>query len=201
MKLYMLLLWCFVGFSSAFSQTKEPDQKQELPMDERGKMIYYEVVDRKDRTSGQLKEVAKAYFQSASGPKIMLSERDSLLSGKGKLVISKTAFVLTRPSGEVHYQLYLDFKPGKYRFWLTDFVFIPYQRDRYGNFVRATSIGTPLEQDPGRLNAAEWEAYRKATAYEARLFAEKFKKAMADAAIKTPTAKAVPVQTTRNQKW
>lgn len=200
MKLGFTLMCCVVGISSAFAQTKDLNQKQELPFDERGKLIYYEVVDQNNKTKDQLKGIAKAYFQNQI-PKIMLSEQDTLLNGKGKLIINKTAFVLTRPSGEVHYQLYLDFKPGKYRYWLTDFVFIPYQRDRYGNFVPATAIGTPLEQKPGKLNAAEWESYLKATAQEAYLFAEKFKTAMADMAITIPAAKAVPVQTTRNQKW
>lgn len=219
MKLYMLCLWCFVGISSLFAQEKMELQKQEpnelqkikqpleakeqvLPLDNRGKYIYYEVVAQKDKTAAALKERAKAYFKNPTGPKVKLSAKDSLWTGKGKLIINKTAFVLTRPSGEVRYQLFLDFKDGKYRFWLTDFSFIPYQRDRYGNFVPATQLGTPLEQNPGKLNAAEWESYLRATAKEAQLFADKFKRAMmADTAIIIPTAKAVPVQTTKDQKW
>lgn len=199
MKIVMVCLWCVMGCSSVFAQEA---QEQVLPLDERGKYIYYEVVSRKDKTAEALKNYAKTYFNSSSAPKIKLSEKDSLWTGKGKLIINKTAFVLTRPSGELTYQLFLDFKDGKYRFWLTDFIFIPYQRDRYGNFVPATPIGTPLEQKPGKLNAADWTSYLKVTAKEAQLFAEKFKKGMLlDTAIIAPTAKAIPVQRTKDQKW
>lgn len=211
MKLLVLCLWSLIACSAVFGQeqqkdkirTEEPVQVQELglPFDERGRYIYYEVVTQKGKTAEELKLRAMAYFKSPA-VKILLSEKDSLLTGKGKLIINKTAFVLTRPSGEVSYQLYLDFKAGKYRFWLTDFTFIPYQRDRYGNFVPANPIGTSLEQKPGKLNAAEWESYLKATAKEAQLFGERLKKGMLlDAAIITPTAKAVPTQTTKDQKW
>lgn len=220
MKLCMVWFWCFVGLSGAFAQEQQGLQKSEqqglqkqneqqtqkeeplLSFDERGKYIYYEVVSLKEKTAEELKQRAKAYFKILVAPKIQLSAQDSLWTGKGKFIINKTAFVLTRPAGEVRYQLYLDFKDGKYRFWLTDFSFIPYQRDRYGNFVPATPIGTSLEQKPGKLNAAEWESYLKVTAKEAQLFADKFKRAMLlDEAITVPTAKAVPVQTTKDQKW
>lgn len=222
MKLAAIGLFSFVGMTGVFAQELKEKQKseqkeiytpqntkkeqlgapakteEELPLDDRGKYIYYEVVSQKGKTVEELIQAAKAYFKN----KINLSEKDSLYTGKGKLIINKTAFVLTRPSGEVRYQLYLDFKEGKYRFWLTDFSFIPYQRDRYGNFVPATSIGLPLEQKPGKLNAAEWASYRKATAKEAQEFAAHLKQSMlADTAIIQPAAKAIPVQSTKNQKW
>lgn len=222
MKLAVVGLFSFVGMTGVFAQELKEKQKEvynpqntkkeqlgapvkteeELPLDDRGKYIYYEVVNRKGKTKEELIKAATAYFKSDSSPKINLSENDALYTGKGKLIINKTAFVLTRPSGEVRYQLYLDFKEGKYRFWLTDFSFIPYQRDRYGNFVPATSIGLPLEQKPGKLNAAEWASYRKATAKEAQEFAAQLKQGMlADTAIIQPAAKAIPVQSTKNQKW
>lgn len=204
MKLAAVFLFYFVGMSGVFAQELKGKEKeeQELPLDDRGKYIYYEVVSQKGKTAEELIAKAKAYFKSESGPKITLKVQDSLYTGKGKLILNKTAFVLTRPFGEVRYQLFLDFKDGKYRFWLTDFSFIPYQRDRYGNFVPATTVGLPLEQKPGKLNATEWASYVKATAKEAGVFANNFKEAMlADAAIILPTPKAVPVQTTKNQKW
>lgn len=204
MKLAAVFLFCFVGMSGVFGQELKGKEKeeQELPLDDRGKYIYYEVVSQKGKTAEELIAKAKAYFKSESGPKITLKVQDSLYTGKGKFILNKTAFVLTRPSGEVRYQLFLDFKDGKYRFWLTDFSFISYQRDRYGNFVPATTVGLPLEQKPGKLNATEWASYVKATAKEAGVFANNFKEAMlADAAIILPTPKAVPVQTTKNQKW
>ncbi|WP_316822483.1 DUF4468 domain-containing protein [Pedobacter gandavensis] len=212
MKLLIIWLWSFIACSVVFGQERqtaeirkaEAEQAQELgfSIDERGKYVYYEVVTQKGKTEEELKKNAQAYFKNLKSAKMLLSEKDSVLSGKGKLILNKTAFVLTRPSGEVRYQLYLDFKDGKYRFWLTDFSFIPYQRDRYGNFVPSTPIGSPLELKPGKLNAAEWEFYLKATAREALLFGEELKKGMLlDAAIIVPAAKVAPVQRTKDQKW
>lgn len=176
-------------------------QDVELPFDERGKFIYYEVVVQKDVPASMLMERATKFFNASKELKLKTSPQDTLWMARGKMVINKTAFVLSRPSGEVGYHLYVDFKNGKYRFWLTDFSFISYQRDRYGNFVPETTVAIPLEKKPGRLNAGEWTAYSKATAREAKLFAERFKKGMLESAINPPTAKAVPSVDTKNQKW
>lgn len=176
-------------------------QDKALPLDERGKLIYYEVVEKKEVDLATLKERARLFFDKAKELTVEVQEVDSLWYAKGKLLINKTAFVLSRPSGEVLYRLYVDFKPGKYRFWLTDFSFIPYQRDRYGNFVPSTTIGIPLERKQGKLNAGEWESYVKATAREVKLFAERFKQSMSEQPINPPTAKAVPTVATKNQKW
>jgi len=190
--LFVALLLCSVaGFA----------QDAELPFDERGKFIYYEVVAQKDVPAAMLMERAAKFFSSSKELKLKTVPQDTLWMARGKMVINKTAFVLSRPSGEVGYHLYLDFKDGKYRFWLTDFNFISYQRDRYGSFVPETTVGIPLENKPGKLNAGEWTAYSKATAREARLFAERFKKGMSEHAINPPTAKAVPSVDTKNQKW
>lgn len=176
-------------------------QETTLPLDERGKLIYYEVVEQKDLAATVLEERAMHFFKTAKDVQLLKGNPDTLWTAKGKMILNKTALVLSRPSGEVSYNLYLDFKAGKYRFWLTDFVFTPYQRDRYGNFVPSTSIGTPLEKNPGKLNAGEWEAYTRATAREAQLFAARFRKSMAAAANNSPSAKAVPVISTKDKKW
>ncbi|SHF87179.1 DUF4468 domain-containing protein [Pedobacter caeni] len=189
--LIVVLLFPFAGFA----------QDVELPFDERGKFIYYEVVSQKEVKAEVLMERAAKFFNSSKELKLQTSPQDSLWMARGKMVINKTAFVLSRPSGEVWYHLYADFKEGKYRFWLTDFSFISYHRDRYGNFVPETTVAIPLENKPGKLNAGEWTAYSKATAREAKLFAERFKKGMSESAINPPTAKAVPTVDTKNQKW
>lgn len=190
--LFIALLFCAVaGFA----------QDAELPFDERGKFIYYEVVAQKDVSAAILMERATKFFSTSKELKLKTTPQDSLWMARGKMVINKTAFVLSRPSGEVGYHLYLDFKEGKYRFWLTDFSFVSYHRDRYGNFVPETTVPVPLENKPGKLNSGEWTAYSKATAREARLFAERFKKGMSEYAMNPPTAKAVPSVDTKNQKW
>ncbi|WP_084241244.1 DUF4468 domain-containing protein [Pedobacter africanus] len=175
-------------------------QDRPLANDENGKLIYYEVQELKSVPKDSLMARAEGFLRSAKTLKVSVSKTDSLIQASGKMIINKTALVLSRPSGEVLYRFNAETRDGKYRFWLTDFEFIPYQRDRYGNFVPATSIGIPLERKPGKLNAAEWASYIKAITKEANILAAKFKDAMANKAItQPPVAKAVPVISTK--KW
>ena len=175
-------------------------QDRPLANDENGKFIYYEVQELKTVPKDSLMARAEGFFNSVKTLKVSASKTDSLIQASGKMIINKTALVLSRPSGEVLYNFNAETRDGKYRFWLTDFEFIPYQRDRYGNFVPATSIGTPLERKPGKLNAAEWAGYVKAVTKEANILAAKFKDAMANKAItQPPVVKAVPVISTK--KW
>ncbi|MDR6785372.1 hypothetical protein ABIE26_004082 [Pedobacter africanus] len=175
-------------------------QDKPLSNDERGKFIYYEVVSLRDVSAEALNTRAAGFLNSATKAFKITAESDSAIQAGGKMVIHKTALVLSRPSGEVKYNFYAETRDGKYRFWLTDFEFIPYQRDRYGNFVASTNIGTPLERKPGKLNAAEWAGYIKATTREANLLAARFKSAMADSTAANGLAvKNTPVIST--QKW
>lgn len=175
-------------------------QDKPLSNDERGNFIYYEVVSLKDVTAEALNTRAAGFLKSATKDFKITSKSDSAIQAGGKMVIHKTALVLSRPSGEVKYNFYTETRDGKYRFWLTDFEFIPYQRDRYGNFVASTNIGTPLERKPGKLNAAEWAGYIKAATREANLLAARFKSAMADSTAANGLAvKNTPVIST--QKW
>lgn len=175
-------------------------QDRPLANDENGKLIYYEVQEVKTVSKDSLMARAEGFLKSVKTLKVTASKTDSLIQASGKMIINKTALVLSRPSGEVLYRFNAETRDGKYRFWLTDFEFIPYQRDRYGNFVPATSIGTPLERKPGKLNAAEWAGYIKAVTKEANMLAAKFKDAMANKAImQPPVVKAVPVISTK--KW
>lgn len=143
-----------------------------LQKDEQGKYIHYEVVE--NRASGDsLMNRAVTFF---SLKKLDVKQSvDGLLKGTGKLIISKTAFVLTHPSGEIRYSWLFETKKGKYRFWLTDFLFIPYQRDRYGNFVPSTTRGIALETNPGKLNSGEWSSCVNETGRQSAALAAEFK--------------------------
>lgn len=174
-------------------------QNKPLTKDDRGKLIYYEIVIVKNETKTSLIGRANAFFnKSAKSLKRQTVEEDSLIHATGKMILNKTALVLSRPSGEVLYNFYCEIRAGKYRFWMTDFNFIPYQRDRYGNFVRSKVKGVPLESNPGKLNAAEWSGYINAASLEANLLAERFKKAMAKNVIALP---AVEESVSPAQKW
>lgn len=169
-------------------------QSESLSVDENGKLIYYEVVELKSAAKEVLKGRLDAYLKKQKDLKLKSAVADSMVLASGKLVINKTLLVMSHPSGEVLYSFNAEVKEGRYRFWLTDFGFIPYQRDRYGNFVPSTHIGTPLESDPGKLNAGQWKEYQSQTAKYAQNFAVKLKQFMADekpVEVPAPTKKVV----------
>jgi hypothetical protein len=175
MKFLPILFALFV-----FSIVAKAQNEQALPFDDRGKFIYYEVVALKAVHKDSLQQRLSNYFRLKNGPlKLKSVVGDSAYIATGKLVISKTLLVMSHPSGEISYQFQAEVKEGKYRYWLTDFNFVPYQRDRYGNFVASTSIGTPLEETPGKLNAGQWKEYQAQAAEYAKAFAAKLKLHMA----------------------
>jgi len=167
MKFLYVTCFCLFAAVACFSQEKL------LSYDERGKLIYYEVVSDKPFNADTLYVNAAAFLKRKKLSAIKSDQGQ--LTAQGKMIISKTAFKVGHPSGEVSYNFVFEVKGEKYRFWLTDFLFFPYERDRYANFVRSTSVGTPLEKEPGKLNAAEWLSYQSATAVQALAFAKEFK--------------------------
>jgi hypothetical protein len=185
------LLFCTIG---TFAQEKA------LAVDEQGKLIYYEIVEAGNTPKDSLISRAQAFFLANTRElKLNTVKGDTQAEASGKMLISKNTSGISRPYGEVAYQFYVEVKEGKYRFWLTDFNFVPYMRDRYGNFVPSTTIGTPLEREPGKLRAAEWSEYQKITAREAKALAERFKKALAT---RIDTSEAPrPKTTISTNKW
>jgi hypothetical protein len=188
MKFIASLLILFSCFLISKAQTENV-----LPVDERGKFIYYEVVNVETPVDSLKFRVLDYLKKQRKDLKYKKIQGDTAFMASGKLVINKTLLVMSHPSGEVLYNFQAEMKNGKYRFWLTDFEFIPYQRDRYGNFVPSTTVGIPLENNPGKLNAAEWKEYKAQTAKYAKDFAAKFKNHMSSKApiVIPPTEKKV----------
>ena len=143
-----------------------------MARDERGKYIHYEIVE-KNIPADSLKERALGFLTLKKLQAVQSSKEE--IRAKGKFIVTKTALMLGHPSGELLYNFLFEAKEGKYRFWLTDFIFIPYKRDRYGIFVPSTPKGTPLEKSPGKLNAGEWASYIDAADKQATVFAAEFK--------------------------
>ncbi|MFD0939369.1 DUF4468 domain-containing protein [Pedobacter boryungensis] len=186
-----LLLNCFVY---AYAQSESL-----LPVDEQGKFIYYEVVPLEGTTKNALKDRVINYLKKQHKEIQFKSlQGDTAFIATGKMVINKTLLVMSHPSGEILYRFQAEVKEGKYRFWLSDFSFIPYQRDRYGNFVASTTIGASLERDPGKLNAAQWKEYQMQAAKYAKEFASKFKQFMVS---KISIAESVPEKKVISKSW
>jgi hypothetical protein len=170
-------------------------------IDEHGKYILYEVVELNGTVKDSLTNRAKLFLKSIAknGIKMESSTSDSVLNATGKFLITKTSAMLSHPSGEVNYHFVAEIKNGKYRYWLTDFKFTPYQQDRYGVFVPIIGVSTPLEKSPGKLNASAWKDYISDAADQAKKFGVKFKEQMAAPIKSKPVEKsASPIST---GKW
>jgi len=175
-------------------------QQKEFPLDDRGKYIYYEMVEGQKVSSDSLLKKATS-FVDLKYKKTFKSKTvsNAVLKAEGKSILDKSVLVANRPIGEISYHFQFEVKEGKYRFWLTDFLFIPYQRDRYGNYVASTTIGTPLETSPGKLNSGEWKAIISSAYEKSETIAKDFKEFLAK---KTePVSKKAPPRVVSTDKW
>jgi hypothetical protein len=190
-----LFLFLLLIVSGSFAQ--DIKEIKELQKDEIGKYIHYEVVAQLPVAADSLAFRAKAFFKLKK--MVPLPADSEALEQHGKFVISKTAFVLSHPSGEILYNFRFEIKGERYRFWLTDFLFIPYQRDRYGNFVPATVKGVPLEKSPGKLNAGEWSSYVSDAGRQSAALAAEFKEYLSASQQAKPLNK--PNSTISTKSW
>lgn len=169
----MKLITAFLILTLSSSLCKA--QNRLLSIDEEGKFIYYERVEVKEVLKNQLKERFYSFLKTPFAEvKLKKMYGDSVMICHGKLMINKTLLVMSHPSGEIRYRFQVELKEGKFRFWFTDFNFVPYQRDRYGNFVASTNKGTPLE----RLKSSQWKEYEVQVTDYVFQFAKEFKSQM-----------------------
>ncbi|HEX8019734.1 DUF4468 domain-containing protein [Mucilaginibacter sp.] len=138
-------------------------QKDSLSFDEHDKYIYYKLVDQPGVNADTLYNRG-LYFLTAAYPKktLGLSKSDKenhSLTGVGSYMISKKALVGNSEGGEMHYTLTIEVKDLKYRYWLTDFVYQPYQRNRYGSSEPVAGGEIPLEKASAKLSKSDFSNY------------------------------------------
>ncbi len=103
-------------------------------------------------------------------------------------------------NGEMTYTLTIESKEDKYRYWLTDFVFTPYEKNRYGIFVPVSGIEIPIENASSKLTQKEVDGYFDQTGAFCKQLGEKLKKYMAeDHLVKKPNQQ--PVKKIVTDKW
>ncbi|MFC3562423.1 DUF4468 domain-containing protein [Pedobacter jamesrossensis] len=182
----------------AISSLKVAAQQKQFSLDDNGRYIYYEVVDAKTTSKDSLMLRAASFLSLYKKSIVKESATDTSILAKGKMVIDKTILVAGHPSGEVNYTLTFEARDKKYRYWLSNFEYIPYGRDRYGNYVATTKIATPLEKTPGKLNAGEWKDIVESAYAKTAKLAENFKKALSTNLAVKPSKKTETIST---KKW
>jgi hypothetical protein len=131
-------------------------QKDLLALNERNKYIYYRVDTAAGITADTL-QARSVRFLAMVSPKIKLrsAAHSGTAAGEGKFITYGSGSLVRHVNGEVSYLVNIECKDQKFRFWITDLTFTPYQRDRYGNFVPRLGIAYPLEGLAGKLDKGE----------------------------------------------
>jgi hypothetical protein len=172
-------------------------QKSLLSIDEHNKYIYYQVVDLSGISADSLYKNA-VYFIKSVYPKTKSTQSNNSINIKDKF-LTYTSF-LKHENGEMAYTLNIECKDAKYRYWLTDFVFTPYERNRYGVYVPVNGIEIPLESAESKVVKKDLDGYFDQTGAFCKQLGEKLKKEMTEGhTIKKPDQQ--PVKKIVTDKW
>ncbi|MDB5141891.1 MAG: hypothetical protein JWQ66_604 [Mucilaginibacter sp.] len=172
-------------------------QKSLLSLDEHNKYIYYQVVDLPGISADSLYKNAE-YFIKSVYPKTKSIQSNNSINIKDKF-LTYTSFV-KHENGEMAYTLNIECKDAKYRYWLTDFVFTPYERNRYGVYVPINGIEIPLESAESKVIKKDLDGYFDQTGAFCKQLGEKLKKYMAEGhTTKKPDQQ--PVKKIVTDKW
>jgi hypothetical protein len=171
-------------------------QKNLLSLNEYNKYIYYQVVDLPGVSADSLNKNA-VYFVASAYPKAKATSANTNISIKDKF-LTYTSFA-KHENGEITYTLNIECKDAKYRYWLTDFVFTPYEKNRYGVYVPVNGINIPLETAASKIIQKELDGYFDQTGAFCKQLGEKLKKYMAEGhAVKKPQQQPAKIVT---DKW
>lgn len=169
-------------------------QKDSLAFDENNKYIYYQVVVQPGIGADSLFSRAvfffdKGYTQASFKAGGVTKMTDALsINATGSFLVSKKSLVTSHEDGSVSFTMHVDVKEDKYRYWLTDFIFNPYQRDRYNNYVSVPGIYIPLEKTEGKIDKKDLSAYLDGVLLSSRKIGAKLKEYM----LKNPPVKKEP---------
>jgi len=138
-------------------------QKDSLSFDENDKYIYYQTVSQPGVSADTLYKRG-LYFMKTAYPKGKLTglttdKAQGVLTGKGSFLVSKKGFIATHEDGAINYTLRIEVKDSKYRYWFTDFVYIPYQRNRYNVYEPVPGISIPMERAQGKVDKTDFDEY------------------------------------------
>lgn len=173
MKKLLLLLAVVLFTGPAFAQ------KDSLAIDEHNKYIYYQVVPQPDISTDTLYNRALYFFTSAyPKSKLKLTTEDrgkGTLLGTGSFLVSKKSLITSHEDGSIAFTMHIEVKDGKYRYWMTDFVFNPYQRNRYNSYEPVPGIYIPLEEAKGKIEKKDLSTYMDGVLTSCRSIGAKLK--------------------------
>jgi hypothetical protein len=158
-KVVVVLLLMMISAGSVLAQADT------LALDENNKFIYYQVVQQPGTTADTLYTMAALFLKKAYPKdrlKAVKTDKVNLtLNASGGVLVSKKSMIAMHEDASVGFNFVVEIKDGKYRYWFTDFVVTPYERDRYANYVPVAGKNYPLEKASGKLSVGDYNGYLK----------------------------------------
>lgn len=136
-------------------------QADSLVIDENNKYIYYQVVEQPATPTDSLQARALNFTKHAFGAKTLKFKDNvkGVLHATGGVMVSKKTLISMHDDARIDYTMTIEVKDNRYRYWFTDFVIVPYQRDRYANFVPVSGKNVALENALPTLSKKDFEGY------------------------------------------
>jgi hypothetical protein len=133
-------------------------QKSLLALNEQNKYTYFSVKPVKAHIDA---EALTAYMKNnITGIKDISVTKDTKgVAAAGGMIVYRQGLVTGQEEGEITYKLNIDFKDNRYRLIVTDFVFTPFKRNRYGVFAPAEGVEIALESSEGRITQKQLNSY------------------------------------------
>lgn len=70
------------------------------------------------------------------------------------------------PDGVIWYDMTLHMSANTCKYYITDLIFQPYKRNRYGRFELVSGKYVPLEKNASKLNQKSWQYHREKAKYK-----------------------------------
>lgn len=136
-------------------------QTEGLATAENGKYVVYQVDELPGAPAKTLFERCLAGLKkNYKGKNFQLTPYpDTLVAVKGKIMVYTSQSAVRREDGDVAFTLRVEFKEGRYRYLFTDFIFSPYQRNRYGTFEPAPGKDMTLEEANEKIGKKRFDEY------------------------------------------
>ncbi len=171
-------------------------QKDSLAFDEHGKYIYYRVVNQvKDDENVLLVRGLDFFDMPANKDAFKVINKDAnthMFDVSGHFLVSKPSSLAKHDDGKITFKIHVEVKGQKYRYWLTDFVFTPYYKDRYNNMVPQPGVEIPMEDISKKIETREAAHYLDECAAFGKKLGTKLKQYMdAEPSVKKDDGKKV----------
>jgi hypothetical protein len=168
---------------------------QSLPLDEHGKVSFYEVVKADSLPVAVLYAHAKGWLGQRGYTITIADSAAGRLVASGAFGVYDRGYLTRKLHGKVSYLLTVEVKDGRYRVQGNDFVFAYYQEDRAYRLV-PTGKTKPLEDTAAAGWQKLWETHRKDTALAITSLSDDLKTTM----LTVPKAPA-PTQARQATNW